>query len=155
GIWIIPKEPREKENAGALVLPPSALAIINAQPRLGDNPFVFAGRGNGPVNGYSKLKRQFDGALPRDDKGKPLVGEWVVHDLRRTFRSLLSRAGVRSDIAERCIGHSIEGIEAVYDRHAYTQEKAKALAKLAALIDGIVNPRDNVVTITKRKRNGG
>jgi hypothetical protein len=33
------------------------------------------------------------------------------------------------------------------DRHRYRDEKRDALAKLAALLDGIVNPRDNVVPI--------
>ena len=38
-------EEREKGNAGKLVLPDSVLAIIRAQPRLGDNSYVFAGAG--------------------------------------------------------------------------------------------------------------
>jgi hypothetical protein len=38
----------------------------------------------------------------------------------------------------------------VYDRHSYHDEKANALRQLAALIDGIVNPRDNVLPIRKR-----
>ena len=47
GEWTIPKEAREKNTAGTLILPDAAIAIVRAQPRLGDNPFVFAGRGNG------------------------------------------------------------------------------------------------------------
>ena len=43
GEWTIPKAPREKDNAGTLLLPEAALAIIRAQPKLGDNPYVFAG----------------------------------------------------------------------------------------------------------------
>ena len=45
GVWKIPVEAREKVNAGALKLPKLALAIIEAQPKVKDNPFVFAGRG--------------------------------------------------------------------------------------------------------------
>ena len=37
-----------KIPAGVLVLPDAAREIIHAQPRLGDNPYVFAGRGDGP-----------------------------------------------------------------------------------------------------------
>ena len=33
---------------------------------------------------------------------------WTLHDLRRTARSLMSRAGVRPEIAERVLGHAIE-----------------------------------------------
>ena len=64
----------------------------------------------------------------------------------------MSRANVRPDIAERVLGHAIKGVEKVYDRHAYTTEKSAALNKLAMLIDSIVNPRDNVLPMQKRKR---
>ena len=44
GEWTIPQEPREKDSAGSLMLPTAALDIIRAQPRLGENPYVFAAR---------------------------------------------------------------------------------------------------------------
>jgi len=49
------------------------------------------------------------------------------------------------------MGHAIGGVEGIYDRHAYRDEKADALGRLAALIDGIVHLRENVVTMAKRK----
>ena len=71
-----------------------------------------------------------------------------LHDLRLTARSLMSRAGVTSEHAERVLGHVIGGVEGVYDRHSYMDEKAAALDRLARLIDLIVNPpADNVVPI--------
>jgi integrase len=144
GVWTIPAEAREKGTPGELVLPEMALDIIRARPHLGDNPHVLAGRGNGHINGYSKAKRALDAKLPD-------LPQWQLHDLRRTARSLLSRAGVRSDISERVMGHVQQGVEAVYDRHAYRDEKADALRRLAALIDGIVHPRENVVSIAKKR----
>jgi hypothetical protein len=57
----------------------------------------------------------------------------------------MARAGVRPDIAERVLGHVIGGVEGVYDRHSYKDEKADALRKLAALVESIVNPQENVV----------
>jgi integrase len=146
GEWTIPKAPREKDTGGILVLPELALAIIRAQSRLGDNPYVFAGRGAGAFRGFSKSKRRFDAMLP------PGTPDWVIHDLRRTARSLMSRAGVRPNIGERVLGHVIGGVEGVYDRHAYKGEKAGALAQLAALIEGIVHPRDNVTPMVKRTK---
>jgi len=47
------------------------------------------------------------------------------------------------------MGHAIAGVEGVYDRHSYRDEKADALKRLAALIDSIVNPRENVVAMAK------
>jgi integrase len=145
GEWTIPQEPREKDSAGALVLPEAAVAIIRAQPRIGDNPFVFAGRGGGHFRGWSASKVKFDSRLPG-------LKPWVIHDLRRTGRSLMSRASVRPDIAERVMGHAIKGIEGVYDRHPYRDEKADALARLAALIDAIVSPRANVVPMANARK---
>jgi integrase len=145
GVWSIPNGAREKGTGGELVLPAVAFAIIRAQPRIGDNPFVFAGRGNGHYNGHSKGKKLFDEKLPK-------MPQWQLHDLRRTARSLMARAGVRSEIAERVMGHAIEGVESVYDRHSYHDEKADALKRLAALIDGIVHPRDNVLPMAKTRK---
>ena len=51
----------------------------------------------------------------------------------------MARAGVRPDISERVLGHSIAGVEGVYDRHSYAVEKADALARLAALVGQIVH----------------
>lgn len=76
----------------------------------------------------------------------------MLHDLRRSARSLLSRAGVRPDIAERLLGHAIAGVAGVYDRHSYREEKADALRRLAGLIDGIVHPRENVTPMRRVKR---
>jgi hypothetical protein len=59
----------------------------------------------------------------------------------------MSRAGVNSDIAERCLGHVIGGVRGVYDRHAYLEEKRHAFETLAALIRRIVDPQANVVPL--------
>ena len=63
------------------------------------------------------------------------VKDWRLHDLRRSSRSLLSRAGVNSDIAERCLGHAIPGVRRVYDRHHYLPEMRQAFEALATQID--------------------
>jgi integrase len=134
GVWEIPSEEREKSNAGSLRLPQTVLDIIDAQPRIAGNPYVFsAGKGDGPFNSFSQRKEELDEKLPR-------MPSWRIHDLRRTARSLMSRASVRPDISERVLGHAIKGVEGVYDQHDYGPEKAQALAQLASLVDQIINP---------------
>ena len=144
GEWTIPTEPREKGNAGSLRLPETALSIIGALPRIGDNPYVFAGRGEGSFSGFSKGKALLDAriARARQEADLPPLPQWQFHDLRRTARSLLARAGVRSDVAERIMGHAIPGVEGVYDRHSYREEKAEALCRLAGLIESIVSAKE-------------
>jgi integrase len=131
--WSIPTAPREKGTGGILVLPDLAMDIIQSQPRFASNPYVFAGRGAGYFNGFSKAKRALDAKLPRS------VDPWAVHDLRRTARSLMSRAGVRPQIAERVMGHALAGVEGVYDRHSYRTEKGEALNELASLLRAVIN----------------
>jgi integrase len=62
---------------------------------------------------------------------------WTLHDLRRTARSLMARAGVSSDIAELVLGHKIPGVRGVYDRHSYAAEKRDALERLSKLVTSI------------------
>jgi integrase len=131
GVWTIPAEAREKGNAGELVLPDEARAILEAMPRYASSPYVFT-TGNSYIKGYSKMKA----ALGK----RSGTQSWCVHDLRRTAKSLMARAGVRPDLSERVLGHVISGVEGIYDRHEYRQEKADALRKLAGLIAMIVNP---------------
>lgn len=145
GAWNIASEAREKNNAGLIDLPKMALAIIDAQPEVKGNPFVFAGRDEAAMWPGAKLKADFDEKLATANEGKPLA-PWVVHDLRRTAKTLMRRAGVDSEISERVLGHTIAGVEGVYDRFAYRAEKEKALQALADLVERISNPpADNVV----------
>jgi integrase len=143
GEWLIARLAREKNTGGSLLLPPVAREIIAKQPRFARSPYVFAAaRGSGPFRGFGATKASFD--------AKCGVAGWVIHDLRRSARSLLSRAGVRPEIAERLLGHAIRGVEGVYDRHSYASEKADALRRLAGLLDDIVRGRTAEIVPLKR-----
>jgi integrase len=140
GVWTIHTEEREKGNPGTLQLPKQALEIIEAQPRFVGNPYVFAGK-----DGHA-LRRNSDSKIKIDEKCG--VKDWRLHDLRRTARSLMARAGVSSEHAERVLGHAIDGVEGTYNRHAYHAEKADALRKLATLVERIVDPpTENVLEL--------
>jgi integrase len=149
GIWTIRTEKREKGNAGELGLPKLALDILAALPQIDHNPYVFTGslkarRHN--FNSFSVCKSELEGKL--DD-----MPHWTLHDLRRTARSLMARAGVADNVAERVLGHAIPGIHGIYNRHDYLNEKADALARLATLVETILNPPDktNVVELAARR----
>jgi integrase len=139
GTWSIPNEGRQKGTGKELVLPQIALDIIKAQPRFASSPHVLAGRYDGThYSNYGNAKAAFDSKLPP-------MPQWGLHDLRRTARSLMSRAGIRPDVAERVLGHAIEGVEGIYDRHQYREEKAHALKALAGLIENILAPEGSKV----------
>jgi integrase len=137
--WTLPAA-RNKVNV-ELVRPlsPAALAILEKLPRIGKRGFVFTTNGRAPIGGFSRFKRLLDEASG--------VTGWRLHDLRRTARSLMSRAGVPSDHAERCLGHVMPGVRGVYDRHEYHAEKRQAYEMLAALVERIIDPQPNVVAL--------
>jgi integrase len=127
--WIIPAA-RYKTNLDHVV-PLSKLAL-STLPKRGNSDFVFSKNGDTPIGGYQRHKQAIDEASG--------VNGWVIHDLRRTARSLLSRAGVAADHAERCLGHVIGGVRGVYDRHEYFEEKARAFEALATQVQRIIDP---------------
>jgi integrase len=137
--WLLPAA-RNKTKID-LIRPLSAAALSVLPARTA--PFVFSTDGIRPISAFSRLKHAFDAAVTAE-AGSPLPN-WMIHDLRRTARSLMSRAGVPSDHAERCLGHVISGVRGTYDRHDFYAEKARAFEALAGIVDRVVNPRDNVV----------
>jgi integrase len=139
--WLLPTI-RNKTKVDLLrPLPKAALNVIGAKPD--GAVFVFSSDGGATaLCGYSKLKGYFD-------KATGPMPNWGLHDLRRTARSLMSRAGVQSDHAERVLGHVIGGVRGVYDRHEYRDEKQDALEKLARQIDRILHPRPTSVTLQR------
>jgi integrase len=144
GLWTIPAERMKGKAEHVVPLPPATRDLI--ADTSGD--FLFTTDGTTPISGFSKFKRAFDRQVEARE-GKPLPN-WTLHDLRRTARSLLSRAGVSADIAERCLAHVIPGVRGVYDRYEYLEEKRQAFEALAAQIDRIVNPpSSNVVALTR------
>jgi integrase len=152
GLWTIPAEAREKGNAKSLQLPEAALEIIRAQPRIEGTPYVFAGRLKGQhINGFSRAKRDLDSEIAK----RGTMAPWVVHDLRRSAKSLMARAQVPPYISERVLGHVIAGVEGTYDRHDYAPEMEDALERLAALVERILNPpADNVTQLAGRRKAG-
>jgi integrase len=133
---------RHKTKTGLITpLSTAALAVIESQPRIEGNPFVFF-HSSGTTVGSSRRKKMFDEASG--------VTGWTLHDLRRTARTLLSRAGVNADVGERCLGHKIRGVRGTYDRHKFHAEKKHAFEALAALIEKIVNPPVGNVTTLRR-----
>jgi integrase len=141
GVWTIATEEREKGNAGVLVLPQVAVDIIRELPHFASNPYVFAGRGKAHFNSPARRKAEFDARVN--------IPHWQLHDLRRTARSLMTRAGVTREVAERVLGHVMGGVEGIYNRHQYQQEKAHALRALAGLIDNILRPEPEVLRLRR------
>jgi integrase len=141
-VWTLPASRNKTGVELARPLSRAALKIIMQMvPGLqSQRRFVFTRSGDAGIGGFTPLKAALDKASG--------TSGWTLHDLRRTSRSLMSRAGVSSEHAERCLGHVIGGVEGVYNRHRYIEEMERAYEMLATLISRIVEgPSANVVAI--------
>lgn len=131
---------------------------------LGDH--VFTTTGDKPFSGFSKAKAQLDaemeGIMRQHAGAKPsakqkLLKPWRLHDLRRTAKTLMQRAGVRPDISERVLGHVIPGVEGTYDRYQYLPEKRHALTALSLEIKRVLSgaQNENVVPLRASHASAG
>jgi integrase len=134
-VWTCPRERSKTKVPIERPLSKLAQEVLAKAPRIGGDLF-FTLDGVTPYDNFSKDKVRFD--------AKCGVSGYTVHDLRRTARSLMARAGIRDEVAERCLAHTVKGVKGVYNRHEYLAEKAQAYEKLASLIQLIVYPQDNV-----------
>jgi integrase len=158
-IWTIPAERYKSKRPNFVPLSKTALAVIAAQPKHDDCDYVFPSRAKTPYSGFSKSKAKLDKAVfaamkkqaKKVAKVEPMPN-WTLHDLRRTAKTLMARAGVRPDISERVLGHVISGVEGTYDRHSYADEKRDALEKLTEMIERILNPLPATVTMLAEHR---
>jgi integrase len=137
--WLLPAARNKVKVELLRPLSKAAQKLLAAQPKVGPLVFTYSAKA---LIGHSARKRQFDEAC--------CVKGWVVHDLRRTSRTLLSRAGVHSDIAEQCLGHVLSGVRKTYNRDDFKPQKQHAFDALAAQIALIVNPpKDNIRTLRR------
>jgi len=140
GDWLLPAA---RNTTGVELVRPlskAAQTILQALPKAGK----FVWMGTNPMTSFSAYKAAFDKASG--------VKDWRLHDLRRSARSLMSRAGVPTDHAERCLGHVIGGVRGVYDRHEYHAEKQQAFEALAGIVERIVSGTQAGVVQLKGRR---
>ena len=157
--WIAEAYPWWRKHSFEARSSTAILAVIAAQPKHKDCDYVFPSRAKTPYSGFGKSKAKLDKAVfavmkkqaKKGAKVEPMPN-WTLHDLRRTAKTLMVRAGVRSDISERVLGHVIAGVEGTYDRHSYADEKRDALEKLAEMVERILNPLpSNVQSLDERR----
>jgi integrase len=145
GLWTVSERRMKAGLTHEVPLPPQALGIITAVPRMAGSPFVFPGRfGAKPIVNFDLSKARLDEILG------PKVRPWRIHDLRRTMRSGLSRLKIPYEVAERVVAR-ITGskVSQTYNVWDYRAEKAEALKAWAQHVERITNPQPNVVELRR------
>lgn len=108
---------------------PALAVLLDECPAGPPDGVVFASmRSGGPIAGWSKLLPQFC---------KAAGVTFTPHDLRRTFRTGLSRLGIDDDIAELALGHARSNLEAIYNRDDGAAALRKAFSAWAAHVEKV------------------
>ena len=149
-IWTIPAERVKTGRAFRVHLSMQALTLLErANAIKGKSDYVFYG-----ANGGAMEKMAIARALSRlaerveDAGGKRLR----PHDLRRTFRTMLSRLGIPPHVAELCMNHQeTETMRRVYDGHDYGGEMADAWDQAGSHLATIRSGGAQVIKLEKNR----
>jgi len=132
-IWTLPASRCKNNHSHEIQLSPQAVSILRAVPRMGDYVFSYDG-GRSPITMSSQLKDRID-LLAK-------VGDWRLHDLRRSAASGMAKLGIQPHVLDRVLNHvtgAVRGVAAVYNRFDYGDERRKALATWATHIYSLVS----------------
>ncbi|QFU20699.1 site-specific integrase [Shewanella eurypsychrophilus] len=148
-LWNLP-EGRSKTGAAITIpLPKQVLSWLEElKMRACGSDYLFPPRrvstklhmGNDTLN--RAISKMFGREPGRKKQPPNLMGDmehFSPHDLRRTFRSLAASNGIAGHVAERCLNHKLKGVEGIYDRHDYLEERREAHAKVAVILEPIIN----------------
>ncbi|MBH0036849.1 tyrosine-type recombinase/integrase [Pseudoalteromonas sp. NZS71_1] len=152
-LWQMPKERSKTGVAITIPIPTELLSYFEElKVRACGSDYLFPARRASKRRAYISddtlnhaLAKMFGMKVDSNKKPYPnLLGEanveyFVIHDLRRTCRSLLAELGIGNDIAERCLNHKIKGVAGVYNRYDYLEERRSALSTLADLVIPLTN----------------
>lgn len=133
GNWHLPKS-----KTGPEMDIPLARAVVEwfreLQVLAGNSAFVLPGRRLSNGNGHISKDTLAAAIAFWIDEHKPEVRRFTPHDLRSTLRSHMKPLGIGRDVAEMLLNHKLKGIEGIYDRHTYYEERRAALELWASFL---------------------
>jgi integrase len=93
------------------------------------------------VSGFSKPKLRLDTAalasMQAKDKSAKLA-HYRVHDFRVTCETRLAHLGFNQEVRDAVLGHAKPGLQKIYNKHSYLDEKRVALDAYAKHIVAVV-----------------
>ncbi|MDO8311374.1 MAG: integrase arm-type DNA-binding domain-containing protein [Sideroxyarcus sp.] len=148
-VWHLPAERTKTGAAIDIPLPRQAVAILRELARLGN--------GSAWLLPARKMQERMIPHIDLNTVGaalaktiRPLMGKsdnFTVHDFRRTARTHLAALGVLPHIGERCLNHKVKGVESIYMRHDFFDERKDALQKWADLLDQLERGGADVIPL--------
>jgi integrase len=144
GALSIPAARMKGRKPHILPLSAQAIALIEAQPRIGE--YVF-GREAPLISHFARLMPEL-----RTRMGD--TPHFTLHDLRRSAASGMARIGVPVVVVEKILAHTggtLAGVVGVYQRHSFLPEMASALQKWADHIEQLVGGKPAKVVKLRRR----
>jgi integrase len=132
--WTIPAVRAKNGKTHIVPITDTYVATVDRVKRIGEKGLVFSTTGETPVSGFSKAKARLDELLKFDLS-------WTLHDLRRTVATGMAELGEPIHVVEAVLNHksgSIKGVAAVYNRHDYFEEKARAITAWCRFIEDVI-----------------
>lgn len=148
--WTIPAVRMKNNEPNRVPLCPMALEVL-------EQARVYSGNGNVFPSSYKPGQAMTRSALTRaisrhwSDMG--IEEKFTPHDLRRTLRTRLAEIGVNEIVAERVLGHKLQGMMAIYNQHPYDSEKRQALSRWESRLReilGLDEPKSKVIPFEVR-----
>lgn len=116
-------------------LPKQAVKLFEIQKTLsGSNNYIFPGRFL-----IKPMSPDLLNGILRDLL-KNHIEDFVVHDFRRTGATNLGELGYPMEVIESALNHTKRGIQKVYHRTQYIEQREKMLADWANRIDSLIKP---------------
>lgn len=143
---VIPPSHTKMAREHAVPLTDAMRAVLAACPRTTAMRVFPSARTGGALSGWFKL-------VARIEARSGVAFD--LHDLRRTFRSGLTRLGVGTELAEVCLGHQRAELLEIYDRADRWAERAAVFKLWAEHVERVVTkdagPEGQVVNIATAK----
>ncbi|MHC2000394.1 tyrosine-type recombinase/integrase [Methylobacterium sp. CM6241] len=126
-MWTIPATRMKNRRGHEVPLSRASLSVLEDAPVRAGRELVF-GDGVGAFSGFSRAKAAMDRRIG------DAVGDWSLHDLRRTVSTGMNSIGVMPHIVEEVLSHVSShkgGVAGNYNWAAYRPEKRDALDRWA------------------------
>lgn len=150
-MWHLPAERVKNGDAIDIPLPPPVVVWLRELHRIaGGSQWVLPARKMQHRMIPHIQESTLPVALGKLRREMPGVANFTIHDFRRTARTHLADLGVSSVVAERCLNHRIRGVEGIYNRHQYLEERRHALALWASLLVALEQGTEYNVTPLKQ-----
>ncbi|MBA2401046.1 MAG: site-specific integrase [Bradyrhizobium sp.] len=132
--WLeVPKGRHKSKRDHVVPLSDAAWALFDTLPVWKGNDYhLFSSSyGERSVSDFSNAKERLNKLLTK-------VAPFRVHDFRVTCETRLAKLGFNQEVRDAVLGHAKQGLQRIYNKHSYLDEKRAALDAYAKHVMAVV-----------------